>query len=479
MNRAIISPLITLFVVIMSGMLLLFVTKGSADLGFQRAELANDKKTFEVLAAYMNEMKKESTKMADVSETADEPTTAADPAPGDGPKVVLWISIRGFRGDYIGDNTETPFFDRMIQEGAVTDKMRPNFPCLEFPAHVSLATGTLVDKHGVPLDRFRTETGEVVDRPLDQALMRAEPIWTTATRQGIRTLVHDWPMSQKQPAENPVAISLPSYDPALTDQQRLDALWQAWSGDKDPNKLRLLMVKLNGILDGGMKAGPRKPDAYKAVEEMDKTLGDFFKKVEENWATLAPEKGSLAVVISTDHGLVDLDKNINLTQLLGEDLMKNLEVVANDGVGHLFFKDMPTDEVQKKVIVDKLDGELKKRIYFRTFAREELKPDWAYTAPDRIGDRVLVLKAGYAFTDATAAEPVFDPADGPGKFGGFGYPVEDSVRMSGSSIIWGYPKSPASGDLGEINYQKYHATVCKLLGIKPADGAVTETLPVD
>lgn len=484
MNRSIISPIITLFAVITAGMLLLFVTKGSADLAFSRGEMPNDKSTHDVLVGYMAQMKKESSQLADASDAASDTAMENDPASsnaggGNGPTVVLWMSIRGFRGDYIGDNTETPFFDRMIQEGATTDKLRPNFPCLEFPGHVSLATGTLVEKHGIPLDRFRTESGEVVDRPLDQSLMKAEPIWTTATRQGIRTLVHDWPMSQKQPAENAAAISLPSYDPALTDQQRLDALYAAWSGDKDPNKLRLLMVSLNGILDGGMKAGPRKPEAYKSVEEMDKLLGEFFKKVEENWSTLAPAGAKLAVIISTDHGLVDLDKNINLVQLLGEELNKNVEVVAHDGVAHLFFKDMPANEGEKKIIVDKLDGELKKRIYFRTIPREELKPEWAYTAADRIGDRVLVLKAGYAFTDATSAEPVFDPGEGPGKFGGFGYPVEDSIRMSGQSIIWGIPSSPATGDLGEINYQKFHATACKLLGIKPADGAVTETLPVN
>ena len=96
-----------------------------------------------------------------------------------------------------------------------------------------------------------------------------------------------------------------------------------------------------------------------------------------------------------------------------------------------------------------------------------------------VGDRVLVLKAGYAFTDATGKEPVFDPGEGPKKFGGFGYPVELSIRMSGQAIIWGFPTSPASGDLGEINFQKFHATVAKLLGIKPADGAVTETLSVN
>ncbi|MCB1064419.1 MAG: alkaline phosphatase family protein [Verrucomicrobiae bacterium] len=475
MFRSLASSLITLFIVILAGLLLLFITKGSADLSFKRVAMAEDRPTKEVLNEYIvaNTVKPESVDVPDTDMTKEEPEVMA----GGGPKVVLWISIPGFRGDYI-ENSDTPFFDRMIQEGASTTKLRPNFPCLDFPAHASLATGTLVDKHGIPLDRFRIESGEFVDHPLDQSLLLTEPIWTTATRQGIRTLVHDWPLSQKQ-GENATAYSLPSYDPALTDQQRLDALWNAWSNDKDENKLRLLMIRLNGIFEAGMKNGPRETGTYKAVSELDGILAEFFKKVEENWATLAPKNGALSVVITTDHGLVDLDKNINLPQLLGPDLMKNLEVTAHDAVGHLFFKDLPENAAQAKIVTDNLDGELKKRIYFRTLTQDELPADWAYHAQGRMGDRVLVLKNGYAFTDATAKEPVFEPGEGPGLFGGFGYPVETSVRMSGESIIWGLPSSPASGDLGEINFQKYHATVCKLLGIQPAEGAVTETLPVE
>lgn len=476
MFRSLASSLITLFIVILAGVMLLFVTKGSADLQFKRVAMDGDRSTDLVLHEFMEKHspKPSAEPVTDKMEVADEPK----PVAGDGPKVVLWISIPGFRGDYI-ENSDTPFFDQMISEGASTTKLRPNFPCLTYPAHASLATGTLVETHGIPLDSFRVESGEIVDHPLDQTLLKAEPIWTTATRQDIRTLVHDWPLSQKQGAENVTAYHLDNYDPALTDQQRLDALWEAWSNDKDEKKLRLLMVRLNGLLEAGMKNGPRESGTYKAVGELDKMLGEFIKKVEDNWATIAPEKGGLAVIVTTDHGLVDLDKNINLPQLLGDDLMKNLDVVAHDAVGHLFYKDLPENEAQAKVVIDTLDGELKKRIYFRTLTQEELPADWAYHAKDRIGDRVLVLKNGYAFTDATASEPVFDPSEGPGLFGGFGYPVETSIRMSGEAIIWGYPKSPATGDLGEINFQKFHATVCKLLGIQPAAGAVTETLPVD
>ena len=74
----------------------------------------------------------------------------------------MWISIPGFRTDYI-EKSETPFFDRMTLDGADTDELNPNFPCLTYPAHASLATGTTADNHGIPLDVFRNENGDVID----------------------------------------------------------------------------------------------------------------------------------------------------------------------------------------------------------------------------------------------------------------------------------------------------------------------------
>ena len=88
-----------------------------------------------------------------------------------------------------------------------------------------------------------------------------------------------------------------------------------------------------------------------------------------------------------------------------------------------------------------------------------------------------MLKSGFAFTDATADEPVFEPSAGPGFFGSWGYPVEDSLRMKGQIIMWGFPHgSPTSGDLGEVNSLQFHPTVSKLLGIEPSKDATGASL---
>ncbi len=59
---------------------------------------------------------------------------------GDGPAVVVWINIPGFRGDYL-EKAEAPFMKKLATDGAATNKMRPSFPCMTYPAHVTMATG--------------------------------------------------------------------------------------------------------------------------------------------------------------------------------------------------------------------------------------------------------------------------------------------------------------------------------------------------
>lgn len=499
MFRSLASSLITLIAILLFAFVLLFLWSGSEGIQFTRSAFEGDKTTVAVLEEYRR-ANMESTEVAMKDDEEDEEMTDEPAAQnsGDGPAVVVWINIPGFRGDYL-EKAEAPFLKKLATDGAATNKLRPSFPCLTYPSHITMATGVTPDKHGIIADRIRTPTGEILDKPTDPALLLAEPIWTTATRQGIKTLVHDWPLSQNQTGEHKSAYFLDSYDPESKDEARLAKALEQWrasaAGGAAPaaapadgaaapaaaggDKLRLVMLRLNDVLREGLLHGPRADETYAAVGATDKALQGFFDTVQAEWTTLAPAGANLVIFITTDHGLAELDKNVNIAHLLGDEMMKNCDIVAHDAIANLYFKGLPENEGEKKIFIDKFDNELSKRIYFRTVKKEELPAEWAYQNAERTGDRVLVLKTGYAFADVKASEPVFDPTEGPGFFGAFGYPVEESVRMSGQIFMAGYPKSPLSGTLDEVGQLSFHATVCKLLGIQPAAGAVTDTLPVN
>lgn len=486
MFRSLASSLITLIAILLFALVLLFLWSGSEGVEFARNPFPGDRSTVQVLDDYRREQLKAS-ELAQANRNMGRDTETETPEPsktssssGDGPAVVLWISVPGFRGDYL-EKAETAFFDKLATDGGGTNKLRPNFPCLTFPAHATLATGVTADKHGIIADRIRTADGTIVDSPTDPALLTAEPIWATATRQGIRTMVLDWPLSQNQTGDNKAAIFETAYDPESTDEARLNKALEKWKADSasaGDNKLRLVMLRLDDIFRQGRLHGPRADETFAAVSATDKALQKFVETVQGELGTLATPDANLVILITTDHGLAELDKNVNIGHLLGDAMMANADVIAHDAIANLYFKNLPENEAEKKIFIDKFDNELSKRIYFRTIKKEELPAEWAYQHPERTGDRVLVLKTGYAFADQKASEPVFDPTEGPNFFGAFGYPVEESIRMSGQIFIAGYPNSPLSGALAEIGQTAFHATVCKLLGIQPAEGAAAETLPL-
>lgn len=479
MFRSLASSLLSFLAILLLAFVFVLLWSGSEGLTFTRAELPGDRTTVAVIAEYVkaNTVAETEVKM-EVEEPADAPMAGGG---GNGANVVLWLSVPGFRNDYL-EKAETPYLDQLVADGGSTNKMRPSFPCTTFPAHATMATGVLPSVHGIVADQLRLAEGQV--EPItDGSKLLVEPIWTTATRQGVKTLVHDWPLSTKQAGENAAAISLDSLNPELNDEARFTAAFEAWKAHSaaatapdGTDKLRLVMLRLTDVLQAGLVHGPRGDDTYKAVTAFETSLKSFVEKVQAEWAALAPPDANLIIFLTTDHGMTEVEKNINLVNLLGPEMMANAEIVSHDAVANLYFKALPANEGEKKLFLSKFDSELGKRIYFRTIRKEELPPEWSYAHPERTGDRVLVLKSSYAFTDVATPEAVSTPTESNGHFGAFGYPVEESSRMSGQVILSGYPKSPAAGDLGEVGQLSFHATVCKLLGIEPAAGAVTDTL---
>ena len=61
---------------------------------------------------------------------------------------VLLISFDGFRPDYLS-KTETPNFDKLIQNGVTAEGLIPIFPTKTFPNHYAIATGLYPENNGL------------------------------------------------------------------------------------------------------------------------------------------------------------------------------------------------------------------------------------------------------------------------------------------------------------------------------------------
>ena len=126
MFRSLASSILTFIAVLLFAFIIVFLWSGSQGIKISRVAMEGDKSTPQILADIRNQQAKPNEIVSTGGEEEmDEPEVAM--SSGDGPPVVIWVSIPGFRGDYL-EKADTPFFDMLGSDGDETNKMRPNFP---------------------------------------------------------------------------------------------------------------------------------------------------------------------------------------------------------------------------------------------------------------------------------------------------------------------------------------------------------------
>lgn len=395
-----------------------------------------------------------------------------------GRNFVIWISVDALRHDYVG-RYQPPFLSRLAHEGAFTDQLIPIFPSLTFPSHLAEACGVPVDQHGIPGNAYYdTASHQKYSSPPQAKLLKAEPIWITAPRQGVRTAVDDWPVShQQQDLSGPRSDYFnQAYDKDCDDEVRLDRLVALLQQDvpRDGRPLRLAMTYVVRLDEVGHKYGPDSEELRHALLRVDDALEEFVRRATSWFARNATPSDELYVLITTDHGMTNVRTQANLERLLGPSYSPDLHLVTSGPVGNIYLNDVPAEQraAQHQAILAQLRQHHE---ILDVYAREDLPPRWHYNDPTRTGDIVVSLKDGCTFStkrDVPATRPV-DP-DGPK--GMHGFDIADVPDMAGYAIVWRYRHKLGGVNLGPVDSLRLHPTVAKLLGIDPAPGAMAEPI---
>lgn len=394
------------------------------------------------------------------------------PESSDPKRTIVWLSIDGIRPDYVGRGN-TPTLDRLMREGAYSSELTPVFPSLTFPSHVSQATGVKVAKHGIPGNSFISNTDFRTHRyPWDSRLLQAEPIWNTATRQGLRVLVHDWPLSHSQRGEHATAHHGDRYVGSLSDEQRLTLLVNTWAKDNeergDAEPLRLLMGYAVGPDSLGHRHGPNADEPVAKLAEVDGLLRAFLQRAYDLWDETRGPDDEFIFILTTDHGMSEVHSLVNIDNLAEVADEPNVETITSGNVGHIFIK--TDDETMKVRAVTNLLRRINRHDFAKGYARERLPRQWQYDHPERVGDVVVVLDTGYTFSsrprDVTGPTAQFD-----GPLGMHGYDPRTNTEMLGVMIVWRFPSLIGGRNLGQVHSLQLHATVAEWLGIEPAEDA--------
>ena len=227
------------------------------------------------------------------------PTAPNAPEQGDAPYVVL-VSFDGFRWDY-ASMTETPAMDRMAREGLKAEALQPVFPTITFPNHFSIATGQQPWRHGIVANDFPDETGQdwyhLKDRTTvqDGRWYRAEPVWVTAEKAGMRTAAYYF-VGTEADIGGIRPTHWRSFDADVPGRARVNQVldWLTLPEDTRPH---LLTLYFEDVDDYGHWYGPESEENMAAVRRVDALLGRLLDGIDE-----LPHGDEVYVVLVSDHG---------------------------------------------------------------------------------------------------------------------------------------------------------------------------------
>lgn len=229
--------------------------------------------------------------------------------------VTILISIDGFRPDYM-DRGITPNLSQLAKTGVVA-RMQPSFPTKTFPNHFTLVTGLYPDHHGISGNSMIDPTRPGILFSLGdskQALdpfwwNKAEPIWITAQKAGIRTATMFWPGSELA-YDNVRPSDWLRFDQNIDGVQRVNTVLD-WM--RRPSEIRPKFVTLyfDSVDTAGHRFGPDSVEVNAALNDVDRNMGALING-------LAQMGRAVNFVIVADHGMaaVSADRVIQLDDLI-------------------------------------------------------------------------------------------------------------------------------------------------------------------
>lgn len=386
-----------------------------------------------------------------------------------GKATVFLISLDGIRPDYL-ERADTPFLDELMADGVWSMEMVPVFPSATFPSHVSIATGVAPEQHGITANSFYdNRTQRLYRYPGDAALLEAEPIWTTASRQGVRTLVLDWVMAHNQTGPYATAYFGERYSRGLSDEERIGKVLQQWEEDTGDEPIRFILAYGESPDKEGHRYGPDAPEVAAAMAEGDSLLRQTYDKALALWRAGNPgDNDSFYFVVLSDHGMSSVDALVNLVHAADIGDIDGVRWVTTGNVGHVFFDQVDAAERQQ-VLANTLTN-LQAHDFLRVYRRDDIPEAWGYRHPHRVGDLVVVLDQGLTFS-ARASDVSVPVETVGGPLGMHGYHPEEDPNMNTVLVVHRYPQPLGGGDLGRVDSLRIHALLARILDIEPAEGA--------
>ena len=375
---------------------------------------------------------------------ADARAPNAEPA---APSTVVVISMDGVRHDYL-DRMELPALSRMAREGLRAESLVPVFPSSTFPCHVSLATGTFPDTHGIVDNTFWDRERGRFDYENDASWIEAEPVWAAAERQGVTAATFFWVGSETEWRGHAARYRKAPFDSDVGEAEKVAQIL-AWLDLPPAERPRLVLSWWHGPDRAGHLYGPDHPEVDAALAGQDAYLGRLLRELDarDAWS-------STTLLVLSDHGMTTAEHTVPLEATLAAAKVTP-RVEAGAAVAHLFFDD--AEEVARaETALRQLEGIAVDR-------RADVPKRLRLVHPTRSGDLVVRAESPHTFRKGGLLARVRDLFGA--RRGIHGYPPEHP-DMHGVFLALGRG-AEAGTRIGAVAMTDVAATITALLGIDP------------
>ncbi len=365
--------------------------------------------------------------------------------------VVIVLSWDGTRHDY-PERAQTRGLARMQREGARAERLVPVFPSSTFPNHVSLATGTYVDRHGIIDNRFTDREGRTFDYANDASWIEAEPLWVAAERQGVRAAIFFWVGSETDWHGRGATYRKQPFDASIGEAAKVDQIltWLDLPSDARPG---LIMAWWHGCDHVGHEEGPNSPAIAVQLLAQDAQLVRLLSGLDERKAW-----DHTTLIVTSDHGMVEVNEVVDARGTL-ETLDIHSRIGLGGGEAQVYLKD-PSQRDAALAALAKVEG-------LKAYTAEGLPPSYRSFFPGRSGDFTLVAAPPRLLARPTPGQMALaqgSRARGNAS-GAHGY--DPDLRDMGAIFFALGRGVPKSQPLGVVRAIDVAPTAAALLGIDP------------
>ncbi|CAL4120316.1 unnamed protein product, partial [Meganyctiphanes norvegica] len=291
------------------------------------------------------------------------------------------------------------------REGVRAKWINPLFPSLSLPTWTSFSTGLYPENHGivgnyiydpVAKDFFSLDDSESMGQ---QKWWEAEPIWVTATNQGVKTALTLWSQCHVSYGGVLPAHCKPYVYPTLDNPVKFQTL------NEDITKAIENLEKGYDLVQvyceqpdyAGHAFGPDGDEMMQTIRHLDTAVTSMMNQLEATGLD-----SQVNVLIVSDHGMTDvgIDKvqHVDLDQYLNADLV---EKIADNGA--FFNIKVPTENIEQVYTqLSSIPGAV-------VFRHDDIPDELHFKNHKYIHDFIVKTKPGYWITGSRNTDKMLPP----------------------------------------------------------------------